>query len=47
MWVSSLLCALCVTVGLAASYQFDLPSGPVIVLLAGALYLLSLCLPRR
>lgn len=47
MWVASVLCALCVTVGLAASYQFDLPSGPVIVLLAGTLYLLSLGLPRR
>jgi zinc transport system permease protein len=47
MWGASALCAACVTVGLALSYWFDLPSGPVIVLLAGSLYLLALCLPRR
>lgn len=41
MWVASVLCAVCVAAGLALSYWFDLPSGPVIVLLAGALYLLS------
>jgi zinc transport system permease protein len=44
---ASLICAACVTGGLALSYQLDLPSGPVIVLLAGAIYLLSLCVPRR
>lgn len=47
MLFSSLLCALCVLCGLAASYWVDLPSGPVIVLLSGAVYLLALCLPRR
>lgn len=47
MCFSSLLCAACVTVGLALSFQFDLPSGSMIVLLAGVVYLLSLCLPRR
>jgi zinc transport system permease protein len=47
MVLSPLVCALCVTGGLALSYQFDLPCGPVIVLLAGVLYLLSLGIPRR
>jgi zinc transport system permease protein len=47
MIFSSLTCAVCVTGGLALSYQLDLPCGPVIVLLAGAVYLLSLALPRR
>lgn len=47
MIFSSLVCAVCVTGGLALSYQLDLPCGPVIVLLAGAVYLASLALPRR
>jgi zinc transport system permease protein len=47
MWLSSVLCALYVMFGLALSYHFDLSSGPVIVLLAGAIYLLSLCWPQR
>jgi len=47
MGLSALLCAFCVTFGLALSYHFDLPSGAVIVLLAGAVYLLSLCFGRR
>jgi zinc transport system permease protein len=47
MALSSLGCAACVTGGLALSYHFDLPCGPVIVLLAGAVYLLSLGIPRR
>jgi zinc transport system permease protein len=47
MILASLVCAVCVTGGLALSYHLDLPCGPVIVLLAGAAYLLSLCAPRR
>jgi zinc transport system permease protein len=47
MILSSLVCAACVSGGLALSYQLNLPCGPVIVLLAGAVYLLSLMLPRR
>jgi zinc transport system permease protein len=47
MWVSSVLCAACVTGGLALSYWFDLPSGPVVVLLAGVFYLFSLCSVRK
>jgi zinc transport system permease protein len=41
MLVSALLCAGCVLGGLVLSYQLDLPTGPVTVLLAGTLYLLS------
>ena len=33
--------------GLLLSYHLGLPSGPAIVLLAGAVYLLSLCLGTR
>lgn len=47
MMFASLVCAVCVTGGLALSYHLDLPCGPVIVLLAGAVYLLSLGVPRR
>ena len=47
MILASLVCAVCVTGGLALSYHLDLPCGPVVVLLAGAAYLLSLCAPRR
>jgi zinc transport system permease protein len=47
MILASLVCAACVTGGLALSYHLDLPCGPVIVLLAGAVYLLSLGIPRR
>lgn len=47
MLIASLICAVCVTGGLALSYHLDLPCGPVIVLFAGAVYLLSLGLRRR
>lgn len=47
MIFASLDCAICVTGGLALSYQLNLPCGPAIVLLAGAAYLLSLCFRRR
>jgi zinc transport system permease protein len=45
MIVSTAVCALSVVSGLMLSYLLDLPTGPVIVLLSGALYLASLCLP--
>lgn len=41
MLAGGLICALCVVAGLALSYSTDLPSGPVIVALAGVLYLLA------
>jgi zinc transport system permease protein len=41
MVLSSLLCVGCVLGGLVLSYQLDLPTGPVTVLLAGIVYLLS------
>ncbi|NLF17026.1 MAG: metal ABC transporter permease [Lentisphaerae bacterium] len=41
MLAGGLLCALCVVAGLALSYRTDLPSGPVIVALSGALYLVA------
>lgn len=44
MILSAATCAVCVLGGLALSYQLNLPSGPVIVLLAGAGYFLSLSL---
>ena len=40
--VSMLIAALASVSGLSLSYQFDLPSGPAIVLAAGALYLASM-----
>jgi zinc transport system permease protein len=47
MLMSATICAGCVLAGLALSYQLDLPTGPVIVLLAGAVYLISLFDPGR
>jgi len=46
MIFSSLICAGCVLGGLILSYQLDLPTGPVTVLLAGVVYLLSLAAGR-
>ena len=40
MALATVCCAVFVTVGLGASHSSDLPSGPVIVVLAGAVYLL-------
>jgi zinc transport system permease protein len=40
MAVAVLCCMVFVTAGIAASYPCDLPSGPVIILIAGATYLL-------
>lgn len=47
MILSTGICAICVLSGLIVSYLLDLPAGPVIVLLSGALYLLLHRLPRR
>ncbi len=40
MVVASLLCATFVSSGLAVSYNFDLPSGPVVIVIAGVVYLM-------
>lgn len=42
MLLSTIICAMCITVGLGLSYILDLPSGPVIILLAVTVYFLSL-----
>jgi zinc transport system permease protein len=51
LWQSMLLAALLsgalTTVGLAVSYRADLPSGAVTILLAGALYVVTVLVPRR
>jgi zinc transport system permease protein len=39
MLLATLNCALFITVGLGISYHYDLPSGPVIIVLAAAVYL--------
>ncbi|MBT3381658.1 MAG: metal ABC transporter permease [Lentisphaerae bacterium] len=41
MIVSGGLCALFVSAGLAGSYQTDMPSGPMIVMMAGSVFLLA------
>lgn len=40
MILAALLCVIFISSGLALSYNLDLPSGPVIIVLAGAAYLL-------
>ena len=40
MMLATILCMAFVSGGLAVSYSLDLPSGPVIIILAGAVYLL-------
>jgi len=45
--VSVVIAALGSALGLVASYQFDLPSGPAIILSLGLIYLLSMSLGRR
>lgn len=40
-------CVLFTSVGLASSYSLDLPSGPVIILLAGIVYALTSIVTRR
>lgn len=42
MFVSSIVSALITTTGLAVSYGPDLPAGPVIILIAGIVYLLAI-----
>ncbi len=42
MLLSTIICAMCITIGLGLSYILDLPSGPVIILLAVTVYFLSL-----
>ena len=47
MLLASLLAALASTLGLLLSYHAQLPTGPAIVLSAGAMYLLSLVCGRH
>lgn len=42
MSIATIFCALFVSSGLAVSYHFDLPSGPVIIVIAGLMYLILL-----
>lgn len=46
MITSTILCGLFITSGLAASYTMDLPSGPVIILFAAAVYLVVVLLRK-
>jgi len=46
MALAAVCCAVFVTVGLGASHASDLPSGPVIVVLAGTVYLLVAVVSR-
>ncbi|MGU3361578.1 metal ABC transporter permease [Methylobacterium sp. M6A4_1b] len=45
--VSMLIAMLSSVIGLSVSYQADVPTGPAIVLAAGALYLVSMMVGRR
>ena len=47
MLVATLICAVFIVSGLGISYTLDLPSGSVIILIATAAYLLSLCKFKR
>ena len=42
MLLATLLCAAFVAVGLGVSYRYDLPTGPVIIVLAAAAYLAAI-----
>jgi zinc transport system permease protein len=46
MLYATLICAGCITSGLGASFYLNLPSGSVIIVIATAVYLLSLILGR-
>lgn len=46
MVLASLLCMVFISGGLAWSYSLDLPSGPVIIVLAGGAYLITLLVSR-
>ena len=41
MALAVVCCMVLVSAGIAVSYPLDLPSGPVIILIAGAVYLLA------
>lgn len=43
MLIATLICAVFIVAGLGISYSLDLPSGSIIILIATAAYLLSLC----
>ncbi len=47
MLLSSGICSVCVLIGLILSYLLDLPTGPVIVMCAGVVYLLFRKVMRR
>ncbi len=47
MLLATAVCALCITLGLGASFYLNLPSGSVIILIATGMYLLSLGLSRQ
>lgn len=47
MALASAISALCSLAGMALAYEWDLPTGATIALLAGLTYLLALLLPRR
>jgi zinc transport system permease protein len=47
MLVATVICAVFIVIGLGVSYSLDLPSGSVIILIATAVYLLSLCTFKR
>ena len=42
MVVATVLSMLFIGSGLFSAYQFDLPTGPIIILIAGAAYLMTL-----
>ena len=47
MFIATMICAVFIVTGLGVSYSLDLPSGSVIILIATAVYLLSLCTFRK
>lgn len=47
MVIAVVLCGLFTMTGLGVSYQFDVPSGPMIILIAGAVYFISTFVVRR
>ncbi len=47
MIIATVICAVFIAAGLGISYSLDLPSGSVIILIATAAYLLSLCRLKR
>ena len=47
MLIAILICAVCIVTGLSMSFYLNLPSGSVIILIATAAYLLSLCINKK